>query len=151
MATTYNDIIIAAHGYSSKSRPDQIATKQTELLGTASRAVRGLFAAASRLNPEYWGTSGNVSHDGAGWPRPLNAQSVFQIRRTSDNKEVAIVPFDDQGAELSKPAVYFLGRKYRAANSPLGPSVVDNLTIYYSRLPNVPAALTDVIDAEWEE
>jgi hypothetical protein len=151
MATTYNDIIIAAHGYSSKSRPDQIATRQTELLGLASRAVRGLFAAASRLNPEYWGTSAVVAHDGAGWPRPLNAQSVFLIKRTSDLKDVAIVPFDDPAAELSRPAVYFLGRKYRIAASPLGPITGDNLTIFYSRLPNVPSNLTDVIDGEWEE
>lgn len=151
MATTYQDIIIAAHGYSSKSRPDQIATKATELLALASRAVRGLFAVASRVNPEYWGTTDNVAHDGAGWLRPMNAQTVFGIRRTTDSVDVAIVPENDRAAELAKPAVYFMGRKYRIAASPLGPTVADNLTMYYSRLPAKPVALTDPIDAEWEE
>lgn len=149
--TTYEEIILAAHGYSSKSRPNMLATNATELLALASRAVRGLFAVASHVNPEYWGTSENVNHDGAGWPRPENAQTVFRIERASDGVEVAVVPFDDPAAEIARPAVYHLGRKYRIAASPLGPLAADQLRIYYSRLPAKPANMTDVIDAQWEE
>jgi hypothetical protein len=151
LATTYEEVIIAAHGYSSKSRPDQIATRSTELLAMANRAVRGLFAVAARVNPEYWGTSAVVAHDGAGWPRPENAQTVIAVQRTSTGAEVAVVPLDDLEAEQSLASVYLLGRKYRIAGSPLGPIAADNLTIYYSRLPSKPSNLSDVIDAEWEE
>jgi hypothetical protein len=148
--TIYNDIIIAAHGYSTKSRPDEIATRATELLSLVYRAARGVFAAASRVNPEYWGTVANVANIGDAWARPENAQTVFGIERASDDAEVAIVPFDDRGAELSKPAVYLLGRGYRRAFSTLGPLDSDILKIYYSRIPVAPDQLTDVIDPEWE-
>ncbi len=151
MATTYEEIITNAHGYSSKSRPDQIATKQGELLALASRAVRALFAVAARANPEYWGQSENTNYFAPGWARPANAQTVYKITRTSDNVKVAIVPFDDQLAERALPAVFFYGRGYRIAQSPLGPTDTDQLTIWYARMPEKPSALTDIIDAQWEE
>lgn len=151
MATTYQEIITNAHGYSSKNRPDQIATQATELLALASRAVRGLFAVAARAHPEYWGQTANTAHDGVGWPRPANAQTVIAIVRTNDGAPVKIVPFDDKLAELSHPSVYFYGRKYRITGSVLGPFNGDLLTIAYSRMPNKPVLLTDIIDADWEE
>lgn len=149
--TTYEEIIVNAHGYSTKSRPNMIATQQTELLALASRAVRALYAIASHVNPEYWGQTGVTAHDGVGWPRPANAQTVHRITRTSDGAPVAIVPADDQAAEQSRAAVYFYGRKYRIAASPVGPLDTDQLTIWYARMPGKPAAITDIIDAEWEE
>lgn len=149
--STFEEIITAAHGYSSKSRPDEIATRQTELLALASRSVRGIFAVASRVAPEYWGTSDTVAHISGGWARPENAHSVFWIERTSDKAEVAVVPLDDRRAELAKPAVYLLGRTYRIADSTLGPIETDTLDIFYSRIPAKPVALSDVIDDEWEE
>ncbi len=149
--TIYNDIIIGAHGYSTKSRPDQIASQQTELLALVYRAVRGVFAAAARVNPEYWGTSETVGNISGAWARPANAQTVFLIERTSDNAEVAVVPIDDRSAEMSKPAVYLLGRAYRRAFSTLGPETGDNLDIFYSRIPTAPDDLADTIDPEWEE
>lgn len=151
MPTTYEEIITNAHGYSSKSRPDQIATKATELLALASRSVRAIFAIAARAHPEYWGQTANTAHDGVGWPRPANAQAVIGIQRSNDAVPVKIVPFDDRLAELSFPSVYFYGRKYRITGSALGPFNGDLLTIAYSRMPNKPLLLTDIIDAEWEE
>lgn len=151
MPTTYEEIITNAHGYSSKSRPDQIATKQGELLAMASRSVRAIFAVAARANPEYWGQSENTNYIAPGWARPANAQTVHGITRTSDAEPVAIVPFDDQKAETSRPAVFFYARTYQIAKSTKGPINTDQLTIWYSRMPNKPAALTDIIDGQWEE
>lgn len=151
--TTYNDIILAGHGYSTKSRPDQIATKATELLALASRAVRGVYAVASRVNPAYFGDVVSVPYSApaTGWPRPVNAQTVFQIEVGVGGPECAVVPVDDRTAELSKPSVYMLGKVYRIAGSTLGPLTTDALGIYFSKLPPKPVALTDVIDTTWEE
>lgn len=148
--TIYNDIIVAAHGYSSKSRPDEIATRATELLALVYRAVRGIFAAGARVNPEYWATVETVANLDGRWARPVNAQTVLGIERTSDGEEVAVVPFTDRSAERSKPAVYLFNRGYRIAKSPHGPDEGDNLDFYFSRIPAAPDELTDVIDPEWE-
>lgn len=151
--TTYGDIITAGHGYSSKSRPDQIATKATELLALASRAVRGIYAVASRVNPEYFGNVVSQAYVGVvtGWPRPSQAQTVFHIEVGVGGPECAVVPLTDRTAELSRPAVYHLGKVYRIAGSTLGPLTSDALAFYYSKLPAKPTALTDVIDSTWEE
>lgn len=155
MPTTYEEIITNAHGFSSKNRPDQIATKQGELLALASRAVRGLFAVAAHANPEYWGQSENTNYDGLidGWARPANAQTVHAISRVGDGSPVAIVPFNDQRAETSRPAVYFYSRSYHtaAAGTTFGPINTDILKIWYARMPAKPAALADPIDGQWEE
>lgn len=150
MPSTYEDIITAAHGYSSKSRPDEIATRRTELLALMYRAVRGVYAAASRVNPEYWATSMVVSNLSGRWARPERALSVLRIEK-GDGTEVAVVPLDDRKAERSKPSVYLLGRGYRAAQSGLGPAPTDDLTFFYSYVPPAPDALTDVIDDDWED
>lgn len=153
MPTTYQDIIIAGHGYSTKNRPDQIATKATELLALASRAVRGIYAVASRVNPEYFGDVLSQPYVGgvSGWPRPAQAQTVFHIEVGVGGPECAVVPLNDRTAELSKPAVYHLGKVYRSAASSLGPTAADALALYYSKLPAKPAAITDAIDSTWEE
>lgn len=151
MPTTYEEIITNAHGYSTKSRPNLIATAQGELLALTSRAVRSIFAAAARANPEYWGQTANTSHDGLGWPRPTNAQTVHRITRSSDGAAVAVVPYDDLTAERSRPSVYFYGRRYNDTQNALGPTPADLLTIWYSRMPEKPVAITDAIDAQWEE
>jgi len=153
MPTTYQDIIVAGHGYSSKSRPDQIATKATELLKLASRAVRGIYAVASRVNPEYFGDvlSQPYSAPVTGWPRPTQAQTVFHIEVGVGGPECAVVPLNDRTAELSRPAVYHLGKVYRTAGNSLGPTNADALALYYSKLPAKPAAMTDIIDSTWEE
>lgn len=148
--TTYEEIITAAHGYSSKSRPNEIASRETELLSLIYRAVRGIYAVASRVNPEYWGTSETVGNISGRWARPVGSLSVFLIERTSDQVEVAVVPLEDREAEKSKPSVYLLGRGYHVARSPLGPTAADNLDFYFSRVPVQPNALTDVIDDDWE-
>lgn len=153
MATTYQDIIIAGFGYSSKNRPDQIATQATELLSLASRAVRGIYAVASRVNPEYFGNVLVQPYVGGvtGWPRPAQAQTVFHIEKGAGGPEVAVVPLNDRTAELARPSVYHLGKVYRIAGSSLGPTPSDSLAMYYSKLPAKPAALTDIIDSTWEE
>ncbi|MEP6990069.1 MAG: hypothetical protein ABJA80_03995 [bacterium] len=150
--TTYGEIITAGHGYSSKSRPDKIATQATELLALASRAVRGIYAVAARINPEYFGQSvaqPYVAGATLGWPRPVNAQTVFRIELAG--AEVAVVPLSDQKAEQAKPSVYHIGKVYKIAGSALGPTVADTLTIFSSKLPAKPTVLADVIDATWEE
>ncbi len=153
MPTTYEDIIINAHGYSSKNRADKIATASGELLALVHRAVRGLYMAAARINPEYWGAVEDVAYNGgvSGWVRPTNALSVFHITEGIGGQLVQVVPLTDLTAETAAPSVYLLGRVYRVAASDAGPSTSATLAMYYTRLPAVPTAITDEIDEMWEQ
>lgn len=148
MATTYNQILGAAYGRSSKNIPGKIATDATELLTLIWRSLAGLYSAAADINPLFFGTSAQVVY-AAGWPRPANAENVWRIE-TLGGTEVVTVPIDDKKAELGKPALYRLGQKYFSAGNPLDPGAVD-LIFFYSKQPTVPAALTDTIDVSWPE
>lgn len=148
MATTFNQILAAAYGRSSKNIPGKIATDAVELLNLMWRSLAGLYSYAASVNPHFFGAQAQVAF-AAGWPRPVGAEAVWRIE-TLGGTEVVTVPIDDKKAELGKPAVYRLGQKYFSAGNPLDPGAVD-LIFFYSKQPAVPAALVDNIDATWPE
>lgn len=149
MATTYNQILAAAYGRSSKNIPGKIATDATELLTLIWRALAGLYSAAADINPQFFGVTNQVAFAAGGWGRPANAESVWRIEKL-DTTEVVTVPIDDRKAELGKPALYRLGQKYFSAGNPLDPTAAD-LIFFSSKSPTAPAALTDTLDATWPE
>lgn len=147
--TTYNQILAAAYGRSSKNIPGKIATDATELLTLIWRSLAGLYSFAADINPQFFGVTVQVAFAAGGWARPAGAESVWRIEKI-DGTEVVTVPIDDRRAELGKPAVYRLGQMYLSAGNPLDPGGVA-LNFFYSKQPTVPALLTDVIDATWPE
>jgi hypothetical protein len=149
MATTYNQILAAAYGRSSKNIPGKIATDAVELLNLIYRALAGLYSFAADINPQFFGVSTQVVFAAGGWARPANAESVWRIE-TLAGVEVVTVPIDDKKAELGKPALYRLGQKYFSAGNPLDPVNAD-LVFFTSKSPAVPALLADNLDASWPE
>lgn len=149
MATTYNQILAAAYGRSSKNIPGKIATDATELLNLIWRALAGLYSFAADINPEFFGVTSQVQFANGGWPRPAGAEAVWRIE-TLAGLEVVTVRRSDLKAELGMPALYKLGQKWYSAGNPLDPTNAD-LIFFYSKQPTVPALLTDVIDATWPE
>lgn len=144
---TYADLIIAALARSAKNDPDILATHESELLEAAHRAVAGAYAVAARVNPEYVGVAVPVDELPAGsWARPQGG-TIFGITDAA-GREVVAVPYHDQQAEPSKPAVYLMGARYHAvqggANAPAGA-----LTFYLAEQPAAPATLDDALPASW--
>lgn len=148
--STYNEILAAAYGRSSKNIPGKIATDATELLNLMWRALAGLYSAAADINPMFFAESVAVPFAAGGWARPTGAESVFRIEIPATGVEVVTVPIDDRAAESGKPALYRLGQKFITAGNALDP-VAGNLTFFYSKQPTKPALLADNIDATWPE
>ena len=153
VTTTYEDIAVAALGTSIKNRADTLATLETELLEVVLRAIRGLYAVAARVNPEFFGDTEDVTAVGTSWPRPEAAESIFYMEQTVDavTVEVRVVPMTDREADLSTPAVYRWGRKYFPAGNPNDPDIAEDLTFYFSAIPAAPADITDPLPSSWQE
>lgn len=149
VTTTPRQILTAAYSYSTKNRPGVIASESTELLQVVIRAMRGLFAFAARVNPTFFAESASVAFAGTGWPRPEGAESVFRVEQAG--VEVAIVPYDDRGAEAGMPALYRFGQVYRPATAGAPDPQSGNLTFFYSKRPTSPATLDATVDPLWVE
>jgi hypothetical protein len=148
---TANDIIVAAHGFSTKNRPNLIATSATELLRRLNKSLNVYFMIGARINPMFYGVKDEVAYDGTlGWPRPACADAVWRIEQAADGAEVALVPFDQRFAEPGMPAVYTIGQHYIPAGNDGDPLPEDNLNIFYSKRPVSIGALTDSLDPMWQ-
>ena len=145
--TTPYDILVAAYGLSNQNQPDTIATAATELLDVVTRASRGLWAFAARINPEFFGESADVAYNPPGWARPATAELVWRIENPA-GKEVVVVPRSDLKADLARPAVWTLGQIYRSAGNALDP-VNGNLTFFYSLVFPKPASIDTALSALW--
>lgn len=150
MSTTPQQILNGAYGKSTKNQPGTIATEATELLAVVTRALRGLYAAAARVSPSFFGIVVTVPKDAgtSSWPRPTDAESVFRAE-LPDGSPVAIVPFDDRTVESALPSIYPMGSSYYPAGLPTDPA--GDLRLYYSKLPDAPAGLATTIDGTWPE
>lgn len=146
---TAEDIIIGAYGYSTKNRPDQIATKATELLRIVNRAFMGIYTVAGHVNPDFFADETAVAFAAPGWARPALALSVWRIENGT-GVEVKVVDRRDKAAEPGWPAVYELKKIYRSAGNALDP-VAGNLTFCYSLLPTPAALIGSTVDANWIE
>lgn len=149
MATTLKQLIEAAYSRSTFNDPDKLATDK-ELAGVIDRRFKEVYSIAAGINPYYFGTTADVVGVAGVWDRPTAAELVAHIEKT-DGTEVAVVPFEDKGAELP-PAVYSFGRKYyRTADSSATLTATDTLRFFYSKRPATMSAATDQLDAEWPE
>lgn len=146
--STPRDIITAAHGFSTKNRPGQIATIETELLGVVTRAFRGLWAFAARINPEFFGKQAAVVPAANVWTRPADAELIWLIENPL-GQEVAVVRRTDILAESGLPSVTFFGQRYRVTGAAPGPVGTDTLTFFYSMIAPAPATVDTAFDALW--
>lgn len=148
------DIIIAAHGTSTKNNPDRIADDATELLRVLNASYYGVYAIAARVNYTAFAVKERKTHDGTGWLRPTCAELIFRIEldATPDGQpdpEVMLVPFNEKDAEPGRPAVYELGPYYYPAGNPLDPDAAEGLTFFYSPVPTSFTTLGSSGDASW--
>lgn len=142
------DIVLAALGFSGLNKPLQIAP-DAEMLDVVTRAARGCWAYAARLNPEFFGAQAAVVYAGAGWARPADAELVWYIENPA-GQEVIVVPRNDLQADASRPAVWSLTQVYRPipAYAP-GPVAANALTVFYSQIFPKPATIDTPITALW--
>lgn len=152
--STPNDVIIAAYGLSSQNRPGDIAAKATELLDVVTRAGRGLWAFAARINPEFFGTSIRLASSGPGWRRPVDAELVWRIELDS-TEEVIVVPRGDLQADLARPSVWYMGQTYRPNGFATSPIFGNFLTFFYSQVfpkpGNIDANFSDLWPTQFDE
>lgn len=153
VTTTTRMILQWAYGKSLKNVPGAIATESDELFQLVLRAMRGLYAAAARVNPTFFGTSANVVFAGTGWARPQDAELIFRLTNATTNpgSEIVVVPFDNPMTEPGMGAVYRWGQVYIPAGHALDPINTDHINFFYSKRPSVPANLDATIDALWQE
>jgi hypothetical protein len=152
--STPNDLIVAAYGLSNQNQPDQIASRATELRDVVTRAGRGLWAFAARINPEFfgnWGDTARTAGDPPYWVRP-KAELVWrmEIQTPVPKTEVVVVPRSDLKADLARPCVWTLGQRYYSAGNPLDPGNIP-ITFFWSDFFPKPATIDTVIDSRWPE
>lgn len=148
--STAQDIVVAAILRSTKNQPGDLATLDTELLAALNRSLRGAYAIAARVNPEYVGSIESVVGVGGAWARPLLAESVWWIERT-DGREVAVVPPAERAAEPGLPSVYRLGRSYlTVGRAGIDPTATEALRFYCAMRPLALAALADALPLSWD-
>ena len=152
MATSVDQILDMAYAKSMQNNPGIIATESVELLGVVQRMLDGCFAVAARVNPIMFAEKVTVAPVGNAWARPAEAESIFLVEKNSDGAEVAVVPYDDQGAESAMPCIYEYGQSfYTAFNLGDPDDTTDSLDFYYARRPDRLTATTDTLDAMWVE
>lgn len=145
--TTPRDILVAAFGYSSKNKPEQIESRKDELFEVVMRAMRGLYTLAAEINPEFFGKQAVVAFAAGGWTQPADAEAVFYIENAA-SKEVVVVPRAQRDADKARPALYKLGNIYYPAGNTLDPTS-GNLTFVYSRRATKPADVDTAFGADW--
>src|SRR5688572_25858682 len=111
MATTVAQIIDQAYATSKANRPGTAGTEGVEFLRHIQNSLNRYFADAVEVNRFYYAARYTVPWDGTlvGWQMPSRIESVVRIERAS-GVEVVEVPIDDKKAELSRPAVFLVGR-----------------------------------------
>ncbi len=151
--STAQQIITAALLRSAKNQASQIATNATELISTLNRSLRGCFAVAARVNPEYIGAISSVVGVAGVWARPALADSVWWVEDASGS-EVAVVPPAERDAEPGKPSIYRLGRAYytvgRTTGAVLDPAATDTLSFYGALRPAALTTLAEELPASWD-
>lgn len=151
MATTVMQILEAAYAKSTQNNPGTIATESVELLGVVQRVLDGCYAVAARVNPIMFAESAPITPAASAWDRPPTAESIFLIEK-SDGSTVAVVPYDDQGAESAWPSIYEYGQKFFTAKDLTDPDdSTDVLTFYYARRPDILTLPADTLDSMWPE
>ncbi|MCY3623047.1 MAG: hypothetical protein OXH68_15230 [Gammaproteobacteria bacterium] len=161
---TVADVLNIAYARNKRAQRGKDATDE-ELFEVITEVMGRYVAEGQRVN-RAWFTEEelvpvNTTLDG--WPRPDRAESVHRIA-TPAGERVAKVPYDKQGVEPYKPAVYRIGRLYRPVPSnapgrltrnPLYPEPDSRqqptLTFYYTQRPQPVDALSTELDPMWPD
>lgn len=151
VTTTPRDILLGAYGKSKKNQPQQIATEETELLNVVIRALRGIYAIASLVNPAHYAGKNTVTGAGGAWLLPDGVTSIWRLEKT-DGSDVDLVPVEERTSALGAAVIYY-GRQYWPANAgtPDPDPAADSLVIYASSHPADPADLDSTLDPLWDE
>ena len=147
--STVADILVAAIARSSKNEADNLATFGTELVAALNRSLRGAYAIAARVNPEYVGAIELVTGVAGTWARPALAESVWWVETTAGD-EVAVVPPAERAAEPGRPSLYRLGRSYVTVGRVADPGATDTLRFYCALRPAALTATTESLPATWD-
>lgn len=150
--TTVEQIITAALARNRKNQPGITATS-AELLAAFCRVYPVFFTIAARVNPAYFGVREVLLEDSEsdpeGWARPADAELVFRLE-DADGVEVIVVPADERDADPTRPAVYGWGQVYYPAGQVLDPEPgTDELTVWFSKTPELPDSTADELDPLW--
>jgi hypothetical protein len=147
------DVILAALARSSKNQSTYLATNASELLSALNRSLRGAYAIASRVSPEYVGVIVAVTGVSGVWARPAAAEQVWWVEKTNGT-EVAVVPPSERAAEAGRPSVYRIGRNYYTVGRTVpvaDPTPTEVLNFYAAMRPAALATITDALPATWDD
>lgn len=148
MATTVQQIIEAAYGYSFKNRPDTIAQAGTELVGVVDRRHKQLFSMAAEIDPNFFGTATSVTGVAGVWQRPANAEVVYRIEDVNGN-EIRVFPYDDRVMDFTEAAVFKRGQTFvNATSQMLG---TETLQFWYSWRPDTLTGTGSNLSSFWVE
>lgn len=161
---TVGEIIDICYSRNKRAQRGVDATDE-ELWNFLQGVMNRYFADGQRINRAWFTEEDAVSYDAnyGGWLRPERAESVHQVML--GDEEVARVPFDNQGAEKWKPAVYRVHRApsgrtgkqvYRIASSskrkvPNALTAASQLVFHFSRRPIDVESTTQDLDPMWPE
>ena len=148
---TVQEYIGRAIAKSLRTLGQQIAG-ESELLSYFNLTLQGLYAAAARVNPSYFGTIADVAIETDPvdhWPWPADSNLIYYLQdiTVEPTAEVAVVPYDDRQAEPQFPCVYMRGKAYYPAGLDTDP--ISDLRFWYSRYPVTAIALDEEIDEAW--
>lgn len=148
--STGNDIVVAAFARSARNQASDLATRGVELLSALNRSLRGMYAIAARVNPEYVGAIVPVTGIAGVFARPANAESVFWLESAA-GAPVAIVPPAERDAEAGLPSVYRLGRSYVTVGRALDPALTATLNFYVALRPVEQVSLAAALPATFDD
>lgn len=149
---TYEEIINAAWGLSTKNVPGKTASEHPELTGVVHRSLKAVYQIAASINAPFFGAQQSVAGSGGSWTIPTRAEQVFYIENPSGD-EVIVVRYDERDVDTQKPAVYQLGLEvFPAGNTPDPDPAADELLFFYAEDPGAaPTGVTDSLPTSWDD
>ena len=115
---TVGDVFDIAFSRNKRAQRGKTATDE-ELLAALEHAMGRYFSKGQLLNLEWFLEEEQVRYvsDVSGWPRPIKAEAVDEVQ-LENGQPVTKVPFDNQGVEQWKPAIFRRNQVYRIASHP---------------------------------
>lgn len=157
---TYQDVVNIGYARNKRAKQGEDATPE-ELIEALQDIMGRYFSIGQRVNLEWFTEDVMLDYDEEkrGWLRPKEAESVHLILMNpgeDDEEEVSKVPFDNQGAEKYKPALYRIRGIYRIAASPDRKednplTATSQLQFFYTRRPHRIESLEQPLDEMWPE
>lgn len=145
------EMFASAYGRNRKNQPGKITTAP-EILAIFNRVFPTFWTIGARVNPSFFGKILAVSHGAesgiSAWCRPDDAELVYLIDNP-EGEQVIVVPLEEPDADPSRPAVYEWGQCYYPAGNALDPAAEDDLTFWYSKIPDFVTDETAELERQW--